>query len=171
MPSKVSHNLDMLIDRVDERDHSSGTIVRSKVFDEKANFRVAHILIFSTSGNLLVQRLAPSRDRNPLKWGSSVASYVPAGESYEGAAQERLRDELGIEHLALSRLGKTVMNDQGCQKFITVFTATYDGPIAADQTHIAKVEYVSLRTVLDMVKDLTPTFRHIIDAILTQNLK
>lgn len=159
----------MVIDRVDDRDHPIGTVARSDVFKEKANFRVVHVLIFDTSGKLLIQRLAPNRERHPLKWGSSVASYLPAGQSYVTAAKARIKDELGITQATLSELGKTVMNDSGSLKFITVFTCIDNGPFTIDKSHIAEIHYASVQDLLSMAREnkLTPTLVHILSVILT----
>ena len=161
-----------MIDLVDDQDHPIGRIRRSTVFEQKANFRVAHVLIFNSSGNLLVQRLAADRDRHPLRWGSSVASYVPAGHSYAAAAKDRVLAELGIRDLSLSELGKTVMVDDGCRKFICVFTATYDGPVDIDKSHIAEIRFVTVRDLLSMAArdSFTPTFLYIIREILSDRL-
>jgi len=158
----------MMIDVVDDQDRPIGQIHRSEVFDQNASFRVAHVWIFNRSGALLVQRLAAERDRHPLQWGSSVASYVPAGQSYKDAAKDRLAAELGIEDLSLSQLAKAVMVDNGCRKFISVFAATYDGPLRIDQSHISEVRFVDIHDLISMAtsRSFTPTFVHIFREIL-----
>jgi isopentenyldiphosphate isomerase len=153
---------DMILDQVNQRDIRIGHIRRRDVFAERANFRVSHVLIFNSPGELLLQQLALTRDRNPGAWGSSVASYLFASESYEEAAYRRLHEELGVTGVVLSLLGKTQMVDSGSLKFISVFTAIYDGGFELDHSHIAKVQFELPAAILRMIDDgsrhFTPTF-------------
>src|SRR5438067_12996334 len=87
---------EMVIDAVDQSDSFIGPVRRNEVFRRRVNFRVVHILLFDRRGQLLVQQLASTRTRHSGYWGSSVAGYIFAGESYEAAAQRRLGEEIGI---------------------------------------------------------------------------
>jgi isopentenyldiphosphate isomerase len=160
----VSQN--MILDQVNPADEPVGRIRRRDVFAEHAGFRVAHVLVFDTGGDhLLLQRLALRRERNPGAWGSSVAAYLFASENYEKAAYRRLSEELGVTGAALSFLGKTSMNDDGCLKFISLFAAKCDGPFRINRSQIAKVQFESIPTIQRMIKDgsrrFTPTFLHV----------
>jgi isopentenyldiphosphate isomerase len=169
MVSRTVHDPNMLIDQVDDRDQPIRSIVRSEVFTLKANFRVSHVLIFDNSGRLLIQRLAGTRDRNPLLWGSSVASYVPSGRTYLEAARERVLQELGIPDVRLEPFGNVTMIDEGCTKFITVFKAVYEGELRIDHNHIAETRFVTLQSLLELPLGgdaLTPTFSHIVNTLL-----
>lgn len=156
-----------ILDRVNEQDQAIGTIPRTEVFKLHASFRVAHVFIFNPAGDLLLQKLAPNRTRHPGCWGSSLAAYVAAGENYAQAAMRRLREELGISGVNLEEIGKTQMLDEGCRKFIMLFKGRYAGPFAADSSHIAQLEFVSLdqvfRTAEQHASRFTPTFLHLLD--------
>jgi len=163
---------DMLLDSVDAFDRAVGTTVqRRDVFARKVNFRVAHVLLRNSQGELLVQQLASTRDRHPGLWGSSVAAYLFAGEDYETAARRRLRQELRIDPCELSWFGKLEMEDEGCTKFIGCFLARSDEkPEIADPSHIATLRFldpsalVRLRASGEM--RLTPTFELVLRAYL-----
>jgi isopentenyldiphosphate isomerase len=152
----------MIIDRVDRDDEPIGTIQRDEVFVKQAGFRVAHDLVFNSGGELLVQQLARTRTRHPGYWGSSVAAYLFAGESYQAAAERRLAQELGVRGVPLRYIGKTSMVDEGSEKFIGVFAATYDGPFHFDKNHIEKIEFLSLGVIHELhasaARIFTPTF-------------
>jgi isopentenyldiphosphate isomerase len=153
---------EMVIDVVDRNDEPIGVIPRNEVFTRRANFRVAHDLIFNSSGELLVQQLAASRTRHPGDWGSSVAAYLFAGESYREAAERRLREELGIREVPLNYIGKTSMVDEGSRKFIAVFTAIHDGPFNIDRNHIERLEFLPTDVIHELQatgsRTFTPTF-------------
>ena len=84
-----------LIDSVDSRDRVIGSVTRRDVLRQGANFRVAHLFLFNDNSELLLQRLAASRPRHPGCWGSSVATYVNAAETYQEAIFRRTFEELG----------------------------------------------------------------------------
>jgi 16S rRNA (adenine1518-N6/adenine1519-N6)-dimethyltransferase len=68
------------IDRVNKADVPIGLVERGEVFEQGAAFRVVHVFVLDRRGHLLLQQLGARRDRNPLRWGSSVAAYLHAGE-------------------------------------------------------------------------------------------
>ena len=155
----------MIIDSVDQADTTVGTIPRAEVFQKHVNFRVSHVLIFNSLGELLLQRLALSRNRNPGAWGSSVASYLFSSENYVQAAQRRVGEELGISDFQLVPLGKTEMVDDGCLKFISVFQSFHEGPFPYDPEHIDQVEFATISGIQGMIENgsriFTPTFLHV----------
>jgi isopentenyldiphosphate isomerase len=152
----------MIIDAVDQTDAPVGVIPRAEVFQKHVNFRVSHVLIFNSRGELLLQRLALTRGRNPGAWGSSVASYLFSSENYVDAAQRRVRQELGISDFPLVPIGKTEMVDDGCLKFITVFQSLHEGPFHPDASHIDRVEFLPIAEIEWMIESrdriFTPTF-------------
>jgi len=157
---------DMRIDAVDDNDTPIAVINRRDVFKQRANFRVAHDLIFNSQGELLIQRLASSRVRHPGYWGSSVAAYLFAGESYEGAAERRLTQELGIQEVPLEHVGKLSMEDEGCHKFVSVFSAVHDGPFRFDPDHIEALEFLPRPVIHELhalgSRAFTPTFLQVL---------
>jgi isopentenyl-diphosphate delta-isomerase len=153
---------DMLIDAVTDADTPIGVVRRDEVFDRHVNFRVVHVLIFNSVGDLLIQQLAATRTRHPGYWGSSVAAYLFSGEGYEAGARRRIAEELGIHEIGLRFIGKTVMDDEGCHKFIGVFVATHNGPFHYDHAHIAALQFIEPSRIRDLRRAgalrLTPTF-------------
>ncbi len=151
------------IDCVDAEDHPVGTVPRGQVLRLGANFRTVHVFVFHDD-RLLLQQLAPSRERHPQRWGSSVAAYLHAGESYEEAARRRLDEELGIEG-SPELVGKTRMEDEHSLKFVELYTLL-DGPAQIrEPDHIEELRYWA-RDELDEAiaadaQRFTPTFLHV----------
>jgi isopentenyldiphosphate isomerase len=156
---------DMIIDTVDHFDYPVGTIVRREVLETGHNFRVAHLFLFNTAGELLIQQLSAHRERHPLAWGSSVACYLFAGETYDDGIQRRAVQELGREIAPISFIGRTRMQDLESEKFIGLFSATDSGPFTIDQQHIERVEFLPLVEIARLMANgervFTPTFRHV----------
>ena len=159
---------------VDEADRVIGTVRRADVFRLKANFRVAHLFLFNRRGQLLLQRLQSRRKRHPECWGSSVATYVIAGEDYKEAIVRRTREELGINLQEFESAGSTWMMDEGCKKFIRVFSGHSDGPFSVDHDHISEVRFASVDEIVQakqlMPWTFTPTFAKLLDLYLNQRV-
>lgn len=156
-----------LLDAVDEEDKVVGSVRRGEVFRLGANFRVAHLFLFNDRSEMLIQRLAPSRSRHPQCWGSSVAAYVNSGESYREAIERRAQQELGVCLERVTLLGKASMSDDKCLKFISLFLASWNGPLTVDASHISGVRFLPVADILRARKSepwlFTPTFVHLLD--------
>src|SRR5260221_5194145 len=142
---------EMLVDVVDLTDRPIGMISRREVLPARANFRVVHVFLRDSRRRVLLQQLSATRERNPLRWGASVAAYLFSGETYEEAACRRLSQELSVTGVPLSSVGKTSMLDESSIKFVEAFEASYDGPIIFDDSHIASVAF---RTIEDIAPNL-----------------
>jgi isopentenyl-diphosphate delta-isomerase len=152
-----------LIDRVDDRDHPIGVVQRGDVLRLGANFRTVHVFVLH--GDLiLLQKLAPTRERHPERWGSSVAAYLHAGEDYEQAAHRRVWEELGLEG-QLEQVGKTSMEDESSLKFVELYTFTDGQPAIREPDHIEDLRYWHRGDLDPVVTEspelFTPTFLHV----------
>ncbi len=60
------------------------------------------------------------------------------------------------------------MADEGSTKFISLFSAVWDGPMTLDTDHISQVRFLSMEEVAQLRGNeawmLTPTFLHLWDA-------
>lgn len=152
------------IDWVDEADRPIRKIARGRVFEVGAKFRVVHIFVFNPQGELLLQQLGRHRERNPLKWGSSVAGYLHAGEAYADGASRRLREELDLD-TPLVKHGSIFMQDLSSTKFITLYTTVAEDPHIAEPGHIEAVRFWPQAEVLEELSrnpdQFTETFRYV----------
>lgn len=156
--------LDMIIDRVDRKNHVIGRVTRRSAFAEKVNFRVVHVIVQNQFEQILIQKIA-SGLRHEGAWGSSVAGYVKAGETYRQAAVRKLKEEIGLNIVKVRSHGTTPMRDEGCRKFIGVYSVHYDGPLKLVPEHAAGIEFLSMTDVIAQQttgnRDFTPTFIHV----------
>ncbi|MGI8668076.1 MAG: NUDIX hydrolase [Jatrophihabitans sp.] len=159
-----------LIDQVDGENRPIGLVRRGEVFDQRANFRTVNVFLTNESGELLLQRLALTRDRHPGQWGSSVAGYLFAGESYSAAASRRLREELDVD-VELASCGVIPIDDEGVIKFVGVFSGRAEQARITDPEHVAAIEFrpvaaieadleVGLSTYTDTFARVFPYWRH-----------
>lgn len=152
---------DSPIDVVDEQDRPVGVVPRAAVLTSGHGFRTVHVFLFSREGALLLQRLAPTRERHPGAWGSSVAAYLHAGEGYRDAAVRRLREELGLSS-RIAFLGKVQMEDEGALKFVALYRGMAESAEIREPDHIAELTYWPLGELDAATRarptDFTPTF-------------
>lgn len=156
----------MAIDVVDETDRPIGRIRRGDALSRGVNFRTVHMFVCDRARErLLLQHIPKHRERHPGYWGSSVAGYLYAGETYLQGAERRLGQELGIDTSAvrLFECGKTSMTDINSRKFVTLYLVFHDGPFHPDESHIASLRWLDVTSVEEVVRtgelEFTPTFR------------
>lgn len=80
---------------VDKNNRVLRYALRSEVHGNNLRHRAIHILIFDQAGEVYLQQRSRWKDRHPLKWDSSAAGHVAAGESYEETGRRELEEELG----------------------------------------------------------------------------
>jgi 16S rRNA (adenine1518-N6/adenine1519-N6)-dimethyltransferase len=120
---------------VNEKDVPTGAAPRGQVHANNLLHRAIHVLIFNPAGDVFLQFRSASKDRHPLKWDSSAAGHVSAGEDYDQTAARELREELGIE-TPLKRVAKLPASERTGQEFIWLYQGSYDGPMQLNPTEI-----------------------------------
>lgn len=151
-----------LVDHVDDRDRVVGVVPRARVYELKANFRVAHVFVFDPRGRLLIHELAATK-RFARHWGSSVAGGVRSGETPRDAARRELHEELALRPRGLYYVGKARVGDSGVTKFLSLFcTVASPDSIRPNPDEIARVDWVAIDVLRDMQRRrdraFTPTF-------------
>ena len=119
---------------VDEHDRVVGAAPRREVHGDNLRHRAVHILIFNKAGEVFLQKRSRVKDRHPLRWDSSAAGHVDAGEEFDQAAHRELREELGIS-AKLRRMVKLEASERTGQEFIWLYWAVHEGPF-----HLAPAE-------------------------------
>jgi len=131
---------------VDERDRPKGAAGRSLVHANNLLHRAVHVLIFNPAGEVFLQFRSASKDRHPLKWDSSAAGHVNAGEDYDHAAARELAEELGID-APLHRMAKLPASEQTGQEFIWIYESTYSGEMQLNASEIEAGRFFRPETV------------------------
>ena len=171
LPEKTP-GLEMTIDLVNEQDQVIGNTKRKNVLKRGENFRTVHVFVFNKRKELLLQKTSSKHPRSPLKWGSSVAGYLFAGEDYYSGAKRRLNQELGISDNKLTKICKIPMKDNLSLKFITLFTCEIDDVVYPDQNLIDKVDFIPLEEIKKLIKTspykFTGTFIYLFEHFLNR---
>jgi 16S rRNA (adenine1518-N6/adenine1519-N6)-dimethyltransferase len=120
---------------VDQRDRAVKVATRCEVHGDNLRHRAVHILIFNKTGDVLLQKRSRWKDQNPLRWDSSAAGHVRAGESYDMAAQREMEEELGLR-IPLKKVLKLPASEQTGQEFIWLYIAGHDGKVTPNPAEI-----------------------------------
>ena len=109
--------------------------------------RAAHILVFNTRGQLILQKRSLNKDIQPGKWDTSVGGHVDSGESYEEAAYRELYEELGIKGIGLEYLYDYKLRNEVESENIRSYCCIYDGDITFNPYEIDDVRFWDIEEI------------------------
>src|SRR5947207_9976445 len=132
---------------VDENDRILRDASRSEVHGNNLLHRAVHILIFNPTDEVYLQQRSRWKDRHPLKWDSSAAGHVAAGESYDDTARRELKEELGVI-VPLQKIAKLPASQKTDQEFVWLYRGVTSGDVVPDKSEIEKGAFMPA-TVID----------------------
>ncbi len=157
-------NPDELFDVVDADDQVIGQATRGEVHARGLMHRAAHVFVFNSSGELLLQQRSATKDAHPLCWTSSCSGHLDASESYEVAARRELQEEIGLE-TDLEFLVKLPAGPKTSNEHTALFCANCDDPPSPDPIEVADLRWTALdvchRELLDDPERFDPPFREL----------
>ena len=122
---------------VDENDEVQGYATRSEVHGNNLRHRAVHILIFNQLGDVYLQQRSRWKDRHPLKWDSSAAGHVNAGENYDETARRELKEELGVD-VPLERIFALKASSRTDHEFIWGYRGVVSGDLVPNRGEIER---------------------------------
>jgi 16S rRNA (adenine1518-N6/adenine1519-N6)-dimethyltransferase len=120
---------------VDKNDRIQRYASRSEVHGNNLRHRAVHILIFNPAGDVYLQQRSRWKDRHALKWDSSAAGHVTAGETYDETARRELKEELGVD-VPLETISKIIASPGTDYEFIRVYRGVLSGDLAPNKCEI-----------------------------------
>jgi isopentenyl-diphosphate delta-isomerase len=82
---------------VDGEDRELGVASKLKAHQEGQLHRAFSVLVFDSSGALLLQRRSAVKYHSAGLWSNSCCGHPRPGEALQAAAERRLREELGLD--------------------------------------------------------------------------
>lgn len=144
------------LDIVDRNDRVIGRATRSDVYAKKLLHRIAHILIFNSEGEMLLQLRSKKSSFCPGHWSTAVGGHVVSGESYEVAARREFKEELG-DDAPFQFIAKDYYEDNvvetGIKKFLSTFKTVLDKEFKVNPDEVQRVEYFSLEKIQEMINE------------------
>lgn len=145
-----------LLDIINQADEVVGTASIDEIYADKLLHRIVHVLIMSDTGDMALQLRSKQKSFCPGHWSTAVGGHVQAGESYEEAAIREFREELGASS-PLTHLGKVEFaSESGMKKFITVFSAVFNGPFTPNPEEVERVAFFSQAEITSMIERNEP---------------
>ena len=150
-----------IFDVVNNDDVVIGQERRSVVHRTGLQHRGIHICLFTADGKLLVQQRSKDRHASPSSLDCSVSEHVKAGEDYLTAAQRGLKEELGLENIALEPVITFKMNyglndNEICRLFQG---RLYDPSLVRfDPIEVESVDYASIEELQRLLAEGTKPF-------------
>lgn len=130
-----------VFDVVNECNEVIGQETRGEVHKRKLLHRAVHIFVINSRGKIYLQQRSHLKDVSPLKWDSSAAGHLDAGESYADSAVRELKEEIGIEVTATELAAEIPAGDHTDHEFVELRLAKHDGPIRCLPEEIATGEW------------------------------
>lgn len=132
------------LDIVDADDKVVGRATRESAHRNKQQHRSSHVVLFNTSGQVLVQHRSHDKDTNPGLWDSSAAGHVDSGESYLRCAARELEEELGVvlDTADLTPIAKLRPEDRNGFEFTQIYKATSDQSLVLQQSEIIDAKWL-----------------------------
>jgi 16S rRNA (adenine1518-N6/adenine1519-N6)-dimethyltransferase len=122
---------------VDKNDQIRGYAPRSEVHGNNLLHRAVHILIFNQAGELYLQQRSRWKDRHPLKWDSSAAGHVTAGENYDETARRELKEELDVD-IPLERIFRLNASSRTDHEFIWGYRGIVSASLSPNKCEIER---------------------------------
>lgn len=150
---------------VNEHDDVIGQGSISHAIENGIIKRVSQVFLFNSKGDVFIQHRSNTAPVFPNRWNASTAGHVDVGETYLEAIQREMKEEVGIEHVSLTEVGKAYMEELEGEKqwgnFCTVYIGRYDGPVIPDEYEVSEVMWITPealeRWMTEQPSDFTPT--------------
>jgi 8-oxo-dGTP pyrophosphatase MutT (NUDIX family) len=135
----LSDNQQELFVVVDEHDAPVATRTRADCHADATLMHRSVFVLVETRFGPLYQRRGFGKDSGAGSWDIACAGHVAVGESYHDAAVRELAEELGVEHVAPTAVGKLVLALGSETEMAMVFRLDHDGPFVVRLPEVAGV--------------------------------
>jgi isopentenyl-diphosphate delta-isomerase len=158
--------LDRDVILVDKQDKIVGIESKLAAHQGKAKLhRAISVQLFNRKGELLIQQRSKYKRLFPLVWANTVCTDVRPYETYQQAAQRRLKEEFGLKASLTPafKFNYSARWQSGSEREIDqAFFGRATGQPKPDSKEIADWKYVSLKKAKQLVKDFAPWFQIIL---------
>src|SRR5208282_5126554 len=131
-----------LLEIVDKDGRSLGVAPRSSVHGNPSLLhKVVHVLVFNSTGELLLQKRSMSKDVEPGKWDTSVGGHVSAGEDTSLAVYREMKEELGVDTCEPGFLYSYIHSNTFESELVYTHSCIHNGPFLFNAGEIDAVRF------------------------------
>jgi len=135
-------NQDELLIVVDENDNVLSYSSRKLVHEQKLLHRTISVSVYNDKGQILLQKRSMNKDNNPGKLAGAVGGHVSKDKKYKQAAQEELKEELGINS-KLIFIKKMILNDPVHKTMTSLYKIFSNGPFKINKDETDEIKFYS----------------------------
>lgn len=139
-----------LVDVVDDAGNVIGIVTRQQMRCRRLPHRCVYVLVFDSSGRLLVHQRTASKDLFPAYWDLCIGGVLAAGETFDDGARRESREELGIE-LDLKPLFPFRYSDDHTTVHAMVFQAVHNGPFQFQPEEVQSGRFIAIEELNSLV--------------------
>ena len=146
---------------VDEEGRVIGEATRGECHNgSKLLHPVVHLHVFTSRGEVYLQKRPEWKDIQPGKWDTSVGGHIDFGETPEQALVREVGEELGIINFVSERIGMYVFESRRERELVYVNRTTYDGLIRPSAEELDGGRFWSMDEIRAAIGQqiLTPNF-------------
>lgn len=156
---------DELIDIVDENNNLTGIQkMKSEAHCDGLWHRTAHIWVYNSKAELLIQLRAKDKDVFPDVWDISVAGHVGAGEDVLASALREIKEEIGLtakeedlDLLSIKKVEDTYKEIKN-NEFYNIYLLKFDGDISSLKIQEEEVQEIKFISTNDLKEDLNSNY-------------
>ena len=164
---------------VDEQDRCIGSEEKLKAHRDGVLHRAFSVFVFSSRGELLLQRRTLGKYHSGGLWTNTCCSHPRLGEDVETAAARRLSEEMGIRcplEKAFDFVYRAQVADELVEhEFDHVFVGVFDGEIHPDPSEVMETRWLAPAALREeLARDAsayTPWFRLSIERVLERTAR
>jgi len=152
---------DELIDICDEQNKLLGNSqLKSVAHRDGLWHRAAHIWIYNSRGEILLQLRAKQKPLHPNQWDISAAGHVSAGEKVLTSGLREVSEEIGLKlepgdlEFLMIKKNSTVFREIKNNEFYYVYLYKYDGTLDQLRLQEAEVQKVKFLSTKEIKRDL-----------------
>lgn len=156
---------------VDLSDRETGVMEKMEAHHKGVLHRAFSVLLFNSSGELLVQKRARTKYHSAGLWSNTCCSHPRPGEPMEDAISRKLLQEMGIEaHTVYSHkfVYKVSLEDLVENEMDYVFLGEYNGEPVINKEEVEDWKYISVADLLHDIKRYPGHYSHWFKLILNQ---
>ncbi|MBI3218718.1 MAG: isopentenyl-diphosphate Delta-isomerase [Bacteroidetes bacterium] len=159
---------------VDEADREIGTMEKLEAHQKGLLHRAFSILVFNSSGEMLIQKRAKTKYHSGGLWTNACCSHPVPNEDIEIAVKRRLKFEMGIEIIpafAYKFTYRTPLDKNLIEYEVDhVFKGIYDGTPSVNHEEVEDWKYCSLSELHQQVDQNPDAFTYWFKLILQHQL-